>query len=415
MNNRIFYEGFRLERVVDFEMSATEAINSNGIVPTTQTPSELLKKFTTPSGVQYENLIKSVNIDEVTSEQISRVEKLSGKKVHPFLSRHIFFAHLRLNEFLDDVEAGRKTYVLVQLIPNKEVGLTEFLVLSFAKYLQEALNQYVVVQVLDDYKVIQRESTPTEAQKLSNEIIKYVIAFGFDTEKTFVFTDYSKFGMLYRTVSTLQKATPCNSVQSFFNFETSDNTGKYSYPAVLAAPMFAAALPEAFADSARCLVLDCIIKAEFYNTLSSIADTIQYTKPSVIFFQVVPQLGGVAKCDAITAQNMILLSDNQKEVERKINKVAFSGGRDTMEEHRRLGGQCDIDVSFQYIRFFSNNDEEVNEIQKKYSKGEMLTGELKKLAVGVMKGVISSYQEKKKPVTNAVLKEFNEKMNNWSK
>lgn len=38
--------------------------------------------------------------------------------------------------------------------------------------------------------------------------------------------------------------------------------------------------------------------------------------------------------------------------QNKINKHAFSGGKDTVEEHRQLGGNPDVDVSFQCL-FFS--------------------------------------------------------------
>lgn len=34
---------------------------------------------------------------------------------------------------------------------------------------------------------------------------------------------------------------------------------------------------------------------------------------------------------------------------QKINKYAFSGGKETTEEHREKGGDPDIDVSYQYL------------------------------------------------------------------
>jgi tryptophanyl-tRNA synthetase len=34
-------------------------------------------------------------------------------------------------------------------------------------------------------------------------------------------------------------------------------------------------------------------------------------------------------------------------LQNKINKHAFSGGRETVEEHRELGGVPEIDVAFQ--------------------------------------------------------------------
>lgn len=48
----------------------------------------------------------------------------------------------------------------------------------------------------------------------------------------------------------------------------------------------------------------------------------------------------------------------------QINKYAFSGGGATVEEHKEKGGNCDVDVSFQYLTFFMEDDERLEEIRK---------------------------------------------------
>lgn len=48
----------------------------------------------------------------------------------------------------------------------------------------------------------------------------------------------------------------------------------------------------------------------------------------------------------------------------QVNKHAFSGGRDTVEEHRQFGGNCDVDVSFMYLTFFLEDDDKLEQIRK---------------------------------------------------
>ena len=60
----------------------------------------------------------------------------------------------------------------------------------------------------------------------------------------------------------------------------------------------------------------------------------------------------------------IFLTDTPKEIEQKINKYAFSGGCDTKEEHEKHGGNTDVDVSYQYLTFFMEDDERLAEIKK---------------------------------------------------
>ena len=44
--------------------------------------------------------------------------------------------------------------------------------------------------------------------------------------------------------------------------------------------------------------------------------------------------------------------DTPKQITNKMNKYAFSGGQETLELHRELGGNPDVDVAYQYLRFF---------------------------------------------------------------
>ena len=52
----------------------------------------------------------------------------------------------------------------------------------------------------------------------------------------------------------------------------------------------------------------------------------------------------------------IFLDDEIAAVEKKI-KRAFSGGQPTIEEHRRIGGNPDIDVAYQYMMYFFEDDD----------------------------------------------------------
>ena len=53
-------------------------------------------------------------------------------------------------------------------------------------------------------------------------------------------------------------------------------------------------------------------------------------------------------------------------MKRKINKYAFSGGQKTLDEHRKKGGNPDVDVSFQYLKMlFEEDDKKLEDIKEK--------------------------------------------------
>ena len=77
----------------------------------------------------------------------------------------------------------------------------------------------------------------------------------------------------------------------------------------------------------------------------------------------------------------LFLGDEISAVEKKIKK-SFSGGQATIEEHRRLGGDPDKDVAYQYMMyFFEEDDKFLEEINQGYRSGKILAGEMKQMCI----------------------------------
>jgi len=89
-----------------------------------------------------------------------------------------------------------------------------------------------------------------------------------------------------------------------------------------------------------------------------------------------------------------------------VDRYAFSGGGATVEEHRSTGGDCDVDISYQYLSFFLEDDDKLASIRRAYSSGEMLTGELKKELITVLQGITSDHQERRESITDDLVFEY---------
>ena len=59
----------------------------------------------------------------------------------------------------------------------------------------------------------------------------------------------------------------------------------------------------------------------------------------------------------------IFLNDKPEDIKNKINKYAFSGGGATLKEHQEKGANLEVDIPYQYLRFFLENDERLEEIK----------------------------------------------------
>ena len=117
----------------------------------------------------------------------------------------------------------------------------------------------------------------------------------------------------------------------------------------------------------------------------------------------IPSLKGGGKMSSSDENSFIALTDSAKEVERKIKKFAFSGGRKTLEEHRRKGGNPVVDVSFQYLKmFFEPDDKKLKKIYEDYKSGKMLTSELKEILIDKVNSFLKDHQKKRKKAEKLV-------------
>ena len=87
------------------------------------------------------------------------------------------------------------------------------------------------------------------------------------------------------------------------------------------------------------------------------------------------------KMSSSKPKTTLFLGDEISAVEKKIKK-SFSGGQATIEEHRRLGGDPDKDVAYQYMMyFFEEDDAFLEEINQNYRAGKILAGEMKQMCI----------------------------------
>ena len=101
------------------------------------------------------------------------------------------------------------------------------------------------------------------------------------------------------------------------------------------------------------------------------------------------------KMSSSKPKTTIFLDDDISTITKKI-KRAYSGGQSTIEEHRRLGGNPDVDVAYQYLMyFFETDDDYLSEINRDYRNGKILAGEMKQICVDKASEWMINHQEMK--------------------
>ncbi|XP_046402769.1 tryptophan--tRNA ligase, cytoplasmic [Ischnura elegans] len=364
------------------------------------------------TGIDYGKLIKRFGSSKVDEELIARFEKVTGKRAHHLLRRGVFFSHRDMHTILNHYEQGKPFFLYTGRGPSSEsMHVGHLISFIFTKWLQDVFNVPLVIQMTDDEKCLWKDITLEEANRLAYENAKDIIACGFDKEKTFIFSDLDFIGQcpeFYRNMVRIQKCVTFNQVKGIFGFGDSDVIGKISFPSIQAAPSFSTSFPFIFNKAkVPCLIPCGIDQDPYFRMTRDVAPRLGLPKPALIHCSFFPALQGAqTKMSASDQNTSIFLTDTQKQIKNKINKYAFSGGQATVEEHRRLGGNCDVDISYQYLTFFLEDDEKLEQIRKDYTSGELLTGELKKELIGILQSLIATHQERRAKVTEDVIKEF---------
>ena len=95
-----------------------------------------------------------------------------------------------------------------------------------------------------------------------------------------------------------------------------------------------------------------------------------------------------------------------QEISEKIKKYAYSGGGETLAEHKANGANLEVDVSYNWLRFFLEDDEELARIGEEYGSGRMMTGEVKEILITLLQGIVKKHQEGRSAVSDDLVKEF---------
>ncbi len=364
-------------------------------------------------GIDYDKLSRDFGCSLIDEKMIARFEKLTGRKPHRFLRRGLFFSHREMDTILDNYEKGIPFYLYTGRGPSSDaLHIGHLVPMHFTQWLQEVFDVPLVIQITDDEKFFFKENLTLEGtHKLGYENIKDIIACGFNPDKTFIFSDLDYMGTMYPVVCKLWKLMTYNQAKGAFGFVGTDNVGKSAYPAIQAAPSFSANFPHIFGKrhDISCLIPCAIDQDPFFRVTRDIAPRLKWKKPSLIHSKFFPALGGYKTKMSASGGTTIFVTDSDKMIKDKINKHCVTGGRQTVEEHRKLGADLSVDVAYEYLRYLMDDDEELERIRVAYgSPGEknMLSGEIKQILIKVLQEIVHNHQEKRAAATDEVVQHF---------
>ncbi len=343
--------------------------------------------------------MKQKIIDPWGSELLEDYEKIIkdfgleifGKSLFPnpnrIMRRGIVFAGRDLKIISDAIKHNKKFYVLSGIMPsNDKIHFGTKMVVENIKYFQEhGAETYILVADLEAASA--RGVALKEARKRALEFhIPAYVALGLDIKKTTFYFQSENKEVMNNAYEFAKKIT-LNEFEAIYG---SADPGKI----MAAMAQVADILYPQFKERTPGIIPVGIDQDPHIRLTRDIVRRLKEKKfflPSSIYHKYTPSLDGSFKMSKSKPESCIELPEDIKSVKRKI-KNALSGGRDTLDEHRRLGAVIERDMAFELMKqHLVEDDNELNKIYNEYKSGKMTSGELKEIACIKMEDFMNNF------------------------
>ncbi len=353
-----------------------------------------------------------IDYDKLISEfGISKMEALPqifNKNI--LFRRGYIFGHRDFGRIVDAVTNKKRFVMMTGLMPSGKFHLGHMTVAQQIIFYQ-SLGAKIYLAVADVEAYNTRNANTDELRKIAvEEYLTSYIALGlkkkncdfyFQSERS---KDGKKSNAYYSLANQLARHITFNEFKSIYGEIT---PGKMSSALLQASDMLHPQL-EGFEGKPLPIVVPVGADQDPHLRLARDASKRiklhNFMQLSSTYNKFIPGLRG-DKMSSSDSTSYIALTDTPEEAANKIKKYAFSGGQATLEEHRKKGGNPDIDVSFQYLKvIFEPDDKKLRKIEDDYRSGKLLTGELKQMLIDRMTKFLKEHYKKREKAKSQVNK-----------
>jgi len=328
--------------------------------------------------IDYERLRDQFGTQDLTPELLAKFHHIAGGELPPLLTRGIYFSQRDLGPLLDGFANGKPFFLYSGRGPSGPLHTSHLVPFELCQWIQRRLGVPMYIQITDDEKFWARSGlTREETAAWGLENLYDLLALGFDPKRTHVFFDSRSISALYPLAIRVARKIPYSTVKAVFGFEPSTNIGLVFYTALQTVPCFWPSWAEG--RPVPCLIPCGIDQDPHFRVTRDIAEGLGYPKPALLHSKMIPGLLGEAAMSTSgdRPDNALFLNDPMHIVDEKVRN-AFTGGRATVEEQRRLGATPEVCSVWALWRSrFAESEEKFQEVTRDCRSGALLCGECK--------------------------------------
>lgn len=325
------------------------------------------------------------------------INKLSDRPDFYTFKTGALVSHRDFDKFFSALKKGEKCAILSGVNASGSLHLGHKAVFDTNLFFQKKYGIPVFIPISDDESYVAgKVKNQEKALENSLKLAKELIAYGFDPKKTYFIIDQI-YTNVYNLAIKLSKKVNYSEIKATYGYKPEDNIGLHFYPAIQSAHIL---FPQEEYKIQNVLVPIGPDEDAHIRISRDIASRFNYKKPAILHARFLPGIDG--KKMSKSKNNAIFLNDDEKTIRKKINK-AFSGGQPTIEEHRKKGGNPEIDVSCIYLKNLFLEDKKYKEIEEKYRDGKFLSKDVKQLFTDKAVEFIKGFQNKLNKLDNKIV------------
>ena len=307
-------------------------------------------------------------------------------------NRGLIYSHRDFDKFYSALRRGEKCAIVSGFNASGTIHLGHKPVFDTNLYFQKKYGIPVFIPISDDESYVTgKVKSQEEALKYSLDLAKELLAYGFDPKKTYFIIDQI-YTNIYNLAIKLSKKINYSEVKATYGYKPEENIGLQFYPAVQSAHIL---FPQEKFGIKNVLVPIGPDEDAHIRISRDIARRSGYHLPAILHVFFLPGTDGEKMSKS--KNNAIFFKDSPEEIRKKVNK-AFSGGRDTAEEQRRLGAAPERDVSIFYLTKLFLTEKESEKLIHDYRSGKILTKDVKQMLSDELIKFTRGFQERLRKV-----------------
>ncbi len=340
--------------------------------------------------VDYEAVIKEFGLERM--QPMIEKMKTAKMKLPIMYRRSLVIAQRDFSQIFNAMINKKKFAVLTGINPSGDLHFGNKMFVDQAIFFQEYGGKIFIPISNDETYVFKKSDTLEKATENVIEVISDMIALGLDPRRTHFFVS-TRTAKVYELAVKLSTKTTLSNMKAIFGFTNDTNPGQIFYGIVQSAHILYPQLPEQLGPCPVVVPIG-IDQDPYMRLVRDMAERAGFVKPSSTNHMFMPGLQG-GKMSGSRPETCIYLSDLPEDAKKKI-MGAFSGGGASLKEHREHGGNPDIDVACQYLKFmFEENDKKLDEMFANYRNGSLSTGEIKSMLAEKIMKFLKDHQKKR--------------------